>query len=309
MNSTLTLDQVRAAQNNDLAATTAVIEATESRVMKLAHKAANRMGDAGDRRADFVEEYAQVGRIAVWESLSRFKGDSVDAFFAFIYSTVEAALLDAVRDERNGGADKDAVKVFASMLEMADGDVYLAEKFAQTVPPKGKRLSNDRANAARLAWQGRESLDTPSPTLINEDRAYSPSIGGNNAFSLGESIPGTLGIPEDLVTAEDRNREESRVKHAVVTGILDVMGQGQRDVIRHSFGIGGATYYGHGASGDDAGLAEELGTTVLKVRDARTKGLKAFAKRYVKTVQVSDPDQAAELEAAAAENLSHGGRK
>lgn len=119
----------------------------------------------------------------------------------------------------------------------------------------------------------------------------------------------TYGVPDDLVTAEDMTREESRVKHAVVNGILDVMGQGQRDVLKHSFGIGGVTFYGHGDSGDDTGLATELATTVPKVRDARSKGLRTFAKRYVKTVETSNPTYALTLSEAATKNLAAGGRK
>ncbi|MFF4952264.1 sigma factor [Streptomyces chattanoogensis] len=311
MTDNLTLEQITTAQANELDAVTAVINATESRVAKLADKAARRMASGGPRYEDYREEFAQTGRIAVWEALGRFQPGTVDGFFAFIYKTVENALMDAVREERNGaaGADKDAIKVFGEMLAMADGDVFLAEKMAQTVPPKGKRLSADRANAARMAWQGTESLDAPPALEANRDRQYSASTGGNNVMSIAEMIAGSIGIPEELITAEDLNREESRIKHAVVTSILDVMGDGQRVVIKHSFGIGGYTFYGHGASGDDEGLADEIDSTVLKVRDARTKGLKSFAKKYVKTVEASDPGYAAELTEAAALNLSRGGRK
>ncbi|MEU3686962.1 hypothetical protein [Streptomyces narbonensis] len=311
MNDTLTMDQVRAAQDNDIAATTAVIEATESRVVRLAEKAARRMSNGGDTYMNMRDEFEQVGRIAVWESVSRFNGDTVDSFFGFIYSTVEAALLDAVRDERNGGAgaDHNAVKTFASMLEMADGDVFLAEKLAQTVPPAGQRLSADRANAARLSWQGSSSLDVPTRQSQWAESDYSFKTGGTQGGTVAEALESPYGVPDDLVTSGDISREESRVKHAVVTSILEVMGQNQRDVIRHSFGIGGVTFYGHGAAGDDEGLAEELGLTVAQVRPARSKGLKAFAKRYVKTVEASDPERAEAMALAAAKNLSAGGRK
>lgn len=308
---TLTMHQVRAAQANDLAATTAVIEATESRVKRLAEKAARRMSNGGDTYMNMREEFEQVGRITVWEALSRFKGDTVDAFMGFIYGTVESALLDSVRDERHGGvgADADAIKVFASMLEMSDGDVYLAEKLSQTVPPKGRRLSADRANAARMAWQGSASLDAPAVQTAGTFKAGAGDMNFFDVTGYANSLTSTYGVPDDLVTAEDLTREQSRVKHAVVGGILDVMGQNQRDVIKHSFGIAGATFYGHGDSGDDAGLALELDTSVIKVRDARSKGLKTFAKRYVKTVEASNPAYAVELTEAAARNLAAGGRK
>jgi len=160
---TITIDDIRAAQGNDIASAKAaalIIEATASRIEILATKAAQRMIASGDQVA-YREEFAQVGRIAVWESLPRFNGETVDSFFAFIYSTVEAKLMDAARYERNGaaGADKDAIIIFGTVMEEAGHDVHRAEKLAQTSPPKGKRLSAERANAARLAWQGTVSID------------------------------------------------------------------------------------------------------------------------------------------------------
>jgi RNA polymerase sigma factor (sigma-70 family) len=292
MSDSLTLDTIRAAQGNDLNATTDVIKATESRVMALANRAASRMRDGSRRALDHVEEFAQIGRVAVWESLSRFEGDSVDSFYGFVYATVERRLLDAVREERTPGADSDALKVFLSMLPLADNDGHLAEKMSQTVPPKGRRLSADRANAARLAWQGTDSLD-----------AFTPGDPDEGTDSIADTLASALGIPEDLLTSADFTADESRRKHAIVNAILDLMGQGQRDVIRHSFGIGGVEDFGYGREDNrDAELAAFLGTAVGNLRPARTKGLKSFAKRYVKAVATS-PEHAAELTEAAAKNV------
>ncbi|MGW6754555.1 hypothetical protein [Streptomyces sp. NPDC055006] len=192
MSDTLTFAQILAAQNSDpaalgerMAATSAVVAATESRVVKLAQSAARRMAPGGPRYMDYVDQFTQDGRVAVWEALSRFKGDSVDVFFGFIYSTVETKLLDAVRSERNPGAgvDEDAVKVFGKMLVMAEGDVYLAERFARTIPKTKDRLGAGRAQAARLAWQGTSSIDKPS---------------GSNESSVSD----TLAAPQDEIPAE-----------------------------------------------------------------------------------------------------------
>ncbi|MFF2406701.1 hypothetical protein [Streptomyces sp. NPDC058092] len=297
----LTLAQVRTAQTGEnlaekMAATTAVVEATEGRIAQLAEKAARRMAPTGgDRYMDYRDEFAQVGRITVWESLSRFTGETVDSFFAFMYATVEDALKDAVRSERNGaaGADADAVKVFGSMLEMADGDVFLAEKLSQTVPPKGRRLGKDRANAARLAWQGAESIDAPRPAT---------GEGEQSPGSYAESIASDYGVPEYLITSEDITREERRIKLAVVNGVLDTMGQGQADVIRYSFGIADYECYGYGRENNrDAELAEHLGTTTKLVQKNRDKGFQSFTKRYIKTVAKNEAHAAELTEAAAAE--------
>lgn len=159
----LTVETIAAAKANDLTAISSVLAETEGRVRSLADKFARRMAPHGGARfADYREEFTQIGRVAVWESLSRQTETGVDSFFAFIYRTVECTLQDAVRAERSNGADADALKVFAAMLDAAEGDVYEAEKLAQTLPPKGRRLSADRAQAARMAWQGALALDAPT---------------------------------------------------------------------------------------------------------------------------------------------------
>ncbi|WP_415940403.1 hypothetical protein, partial [Streptomyces sp. 039-1] len=73
----LTIETVRAAQANDIDAMGEVVAGTESRITALAYK----MGNIADRR----DEYMQVGRIAVWEAVSRFSGEDMDSFFAFMH--------------------------------------------------------------------------------------------------------------------------------------------------------------------------------------------------------------------------------
>lgn len=307
MTNTLTLGQIRDAQNNGLSGTSAVLEAMNGRLDKLADAAARRMFTNGYRFEEHREDFRQDAALAMFEALPRFSGDTVDGFFGFMWATVEGVLLDKVRSMRNQGADADAIKVFASMLEKADGDVFLAEKFAQTVPPKGRRLSADRAEAARLAWQGTASLDLPA--IGNADQLhYSVSGGGSNTGTVGEALADSMGLPEDLLTADDITSEERRQKHAVVNAILDSMSANQAAALRHSYGIGGVECFGTGDAGDLPGLAAKLGLEVIQARDARVKGHKSFAKRYIKAVATSE-DEAKELEAAAAINLGRGGRK
>jgi RNA polymerase sigma factor (sigma-70 family) len=183
----LSFDTIKAAQSADkLAATTAaatIVEAMAGRIKTHADRAARRMAPHGGARlAEYKDEFAQVGRVAVFDALSRFTDTTVDAFERFVYSTVENAMKDAVRTERNGGAgaDETAVKVFASMIEAADGDLYAAAKMCQTLPPAGRRLSVERANAARLAWQGALSLDKAT---TNHQKA------GEGSWSLGDMLP------------------------------------------------------------------------------------------------------------------------
>ncbi|WP_052844997.1 hypothetical protein [Streptomyces sp. NRRL S-31] len=309
MSETLTLELIRDAQNNGLKGLEAVNSAMASRIRKLADAAARRMSDSYSRIDDHREDFRQDAAVALFEALPRFKGNTVEMFYGFMWGTIEDRLKDKVREERNGGADMDAVKVFGAMVERAGGDVFLAEKMAQTVPPKGRRLSADRAAAARLAWQGAASLDFPFTTFYNTDGGSRTAPDGTVTVSLGEYLVDRYNdMPEDLVTSEDVTKEVNRVKHALVHAVLDSMGANQANALRHSYGIGNVRCYGTGDSGDLEGLADELGITPLQARDARTKGHKAFAKRYIKAV-ARDAAHEAELTEAAAINLGRGGRK
>lgn len=158
----LSVDTITAAQNNDFAAVAELIKASDPTLYRLAGKAAQRMGQG--QYSHYREEFAQAGRLAMWEALGRFNGGSETEWFGYLIKTVEAALFDAVRTEKNGGAgiDKDAVWIYSTMLAKADGDPYLAAKLAQTEPKAGDRLSADRADAARLAYHGSVSLDAPT---------------------------------------------------------------------------------------------------------------------------------------------------
>ncbi|QAX94032.1 hypothetical protein SEA_EURATIS_37 [Streptomyces phage Euratis] len=379
----LSIDTVRAAQNNDLEATADVIAHLESRLEALAGKAAQRMAPhGGPRFYNSKEEFLQVARVTVWEALSRFTDTTVEAFEKYMYVTVATALQDAVRNERNcaAGADENAMKTFATMVEAADGDVYEAQKLAQVLPPKGRRLSPDRANAARLAWQGALSLDKVTTANDNTDADGSlgsliavedetpdvqPKVGHGAALealkvleryagvvvsrmtpgefaanlpALVDALEGSVTLPrdpearrfvldamgilaaavstsgegdlaDDLKDVTDDRRAESAEKHTRVHAVLDSMGDAQRTVLVHSFGIKGAADFGWGDSGDLEGLCAFLDMTAVNVRAHRSKGRKTFAKRYVAAVSLERPEYAKALEAAAAANTTYGGRK
>jgi DNA-directed RNA polymerase specialized sigma24 family protein len=157
--SELTLTQITAAQAYDQDAVTAVLAEMDSRIASLAAKSAGTLATNPARYADYAEEFRQEAMVALLEYLPRWSGDSVDAFREYLYGAMAGELKAKVGAERNSGVDRDAFSTFKAMVAEADGDLHLAEKLAQTKPPKGKRLSADRANAARLAWQGPVSID------------------------------------------------------------------------------------------------------------------------------------------------------
>mgnify|MGYP001302554136 CR=1 FL=1 len=277
----LTIDTIKRAQQGDNAAFEDVLNALQPMLVCLAREASRLAGGS-----DYAEqaEYLQSARIAVWEALPRFTKDTPEDFTRFIRATVSGVLRGEAWEVRHQGSDRDAVAIFKKMLDIADGDEMLAERLCQIVPPPGKRLSADRARAARLAWRPRVSLSV----LPEREEPVAHSI-----FTDGADVD-----------ADELARTKRRLVHA----ILESMGARQRDVLRYSFGID-APYYGHGDAGHDDELADVLSCTIRQVRDARTKGLKAFAKRYIPVVADGNSQLAEELRAAADKQLSRGGRK
>jgi hypothetical protein len=280
MTDTLTMDQINAAQNNDLSAVEAVVSAMESRIQTVAQAEARRL----NRDATyFTDEFAQEARIAVWEALPRFTGETVDDFFGFMHKTLCGVLKEAASEERNPGADRDALKIFATWVKRCGGDVALAEKMCQTVPPEGgRRLGRDRAHAARLAWQGTSSLDN--------------TFGGDDEddFTLTNTLASSLGIPEEFITSADISAEDKRQNHAIVHAVLDSMGALEASVLRGNFGIGGHPLFGYARNDNqDAEFAAFLGKTEKQIKTARAKGLMSFAKRYIPVVTNGDDEAAA----------------
>ncbi|MGW5639614.1 hypothetical protein [Streptomyces sp. NPDC003832] len=193
----LTLAQLRAAQNNDLAGISAVLTELDSRINRLAAQAARRIAGAS------AEDFAQDAREALFLALPRVAGDSVDTAIGFLYTSMADALKDKVRAERYQGADKDAVKVFMAALGEADGDAHKAEQIIRDLP-KGQRLSVDRAQAARLAWQGVTSLDKPH---------------GEGDLSLAETLADEAAVAEHWAALEIR----PKVGHGAALEALAVL--------------------------------------------------------------------------------------
>lgn len=254
----LTLSQVQAAQANDLIGLGAVAAEMETRIERLAATYARKVSDS----CTTAEDLAQDAREALFVVLPRATGDDVDRIIGFLYSSIEDVLKDKVREARYAGADKDAVKVFMGMMERADGNAHKAAELAQTEPRKGVRLSADRANAARLAWQGNIYLDRPA---------------GDGETSLAD----TLAAPLDETPDEIR----PKVGHGAALEALAVL---------HRYSAARSVLSALPAKPDDVDAIEET-LTVPREAFARKAVLDAVAilRSYVSTV--ADGELADEL--------------
>lgn len=256
----LTLDTIKAAQNKDLTATAEVITATEGRIEALAFK----LGASADQR----DEFAQIGRIAVWEGLPRWEGDTVDSFFAFMHKTIQSKMQDAARVEKNQGAtgaDHGAINTFAACLREANGDASVAEALCQTLPQKGRRLSPARAYAARMAWEGPASLDAQ----VVETAA------------LADLLVSDYGVPDDLIEPSDVAHSDRDRKIKTVRAVLDSMGAKGSHILKATYGIDPVVCLGTGDEADKE-LAELLSTKPATVRVLRNQAHKSFESRYTK---------------------------
>jgi RNA polymerase sigma factor (sigma-70 family) len=265
----LTEQQIADAKGNDLEAVAAVVAATDERVVQLARRFA-RTSSGLDH--ELAEDLAQVGRIAVWQAIGRFEGTDVAQFFAFIDRTLKTTLSDERRALSRPGVSQQALKDFEQALAQADGDPHEAVKLACSAEAMGKRkMSREHAHAARNAWEGALWADAPAGS-----EAKDPNNTG--ITTITEQIASTIGIPEDLLTSTDITSAKQAERRNLVHVTLAQLSERMSHVLRASFGIDPAAYYGPGEHDEE--LAADMGLTSYQVQQARTKGYKRFAVLY-----------------------------
>lgn len=262
----LTHDQISAAKDNDLEAVSTVIRETENLVNSRARHYA---GSAKDNGNALAEDLAQAGRIAVWQCISKFDGDTPQAFMAYIDRHVSTAMLDALRAETRPGVTARAAKDFEAALALAAGDPYEAERIAASPEMGDRKMSSEHAYAARLSWQGLDSLDRPVEI---------PRQPGRPVITLGEKIAQEVGVPADLLDSAAIASHRRSVIRDQVHRALGALSDRQRHVLKAGFGIAPVAEYRPGA--DDDALAADMGATRYQVQQARTKGAKRFSELY-----------------------------
>lgn len=264
----LTNEQIAAAKANDTDAVTAVIRATDERVIQLARRYAT---TGGSTNLDLAEELAQIGRVAVWECISRFSGEDVAQFFTYMDSTVSGTLSDARRADQRQGVSPSAAKDFETALRLAEGDPYEAQRLAASDAMGKRKMSPDMAQAARLSWTGHEYLDAPIAKAVGAHSA------AEERSTLGSFVDERFGVPADLVEPSDLDRERRKATRERVHATLGQMGAGQRDILKGTFGISPAPFFGTDNEDD---LADYAGCARAQVRANRVKAKARFEALY-----------------------------
>ncbi|MEU3074371.1 sigma-70 family RNA polymerase sigma factor [Streptomyces laurentii] len=259
----LTHAQIAAAKDNELTAITAIIKETESLVWSRARYYAGSTAENGNALA---EDLAQSGRIAVWECIAKFDGDTPEAFMAYIGRHIDTAMLDALRTETRPGVTARAAKDFEHALTLAAGDPYDAERIAAGGEMGDRKMTPEHAYAARLSWLGLDYLDRP---VSAED---------GDSLTLAEKVERESGVPADLITPADIASHRRTVIRTQVHRVLGLLSERQRHVLKAGFGVSPVPQYRPGA--DDGELAADMGCTRYQVQQARTKGNRRFGELY-----------------------------
>ncbi|MEW2302598.1 sigma factor [Streptomyces sp. NPDC006655] len=268
----LTVEQIRAAAANDLQAVTEVLAALEPRIGQLANKYA---ANGGVRNHDLAEDLEQEGRVAVWQCIARFEGDSVAQFFTYIDRTLRGVMDDKRRCETRPGVSEDTARRFERCLTVCAGDPYEAEREAQRVDGclGRERLSREMAYAARLSWQGLRYLDAPIPAGPN--MLGDPS---EQTRTLVEVVADKyVGIPDDLADSADIERGHRKAIKEAVHATLNRMGRQQAFVLKATYGIDPVP-----PMDTDREIGEALGLgEKVSVRSIRARGHARFRELYL----------------------------
>ncbi|MFI1099814.1 hypothetical protein [Streptomyces melanogenes] len=260
----LTHAQISAAKENDLEAVAAVVRETEELVSRRASRLAK---TAGYLDTHLLDDLAQTGRIAVWESIATFTGTEPAQFMAHIDRSLSRAMEDSRRENTRPGVSPRVAKAFERAIALASGDPYEAEQVAATDVMGKDKMTPELASAARLAWMGCDSLDRP----------FNVEIAGPHV-TLGDVIASEMELPAELVTAQDIATHRRSVIRDQVHRTLGMLSERQRHVLKAGFGVHPVAEYRPGA--DDDELAGDMGATRYQVQQARTKGAKRFSELY-----------------------------
>lgn len=152
----VTIDQIRAAQNNDVAALGHINREMEPRVGQLARKV------AGNADSEMIEDLEQDGRLALFECIAKFEGSTVAAFFDYSNRSMSGAMSVARKKMGRSGVSKDTAQRFEKALRITGHDAHEAERVVQDRELMGGpywTLSPELAYAARVSWQNMEYYD------------------------------------------------------------------------------------------------------------------------------------------------------
>jgi RNA polymerase sigma factor (sigma-70 family) len=244
----------------------AVVEATEERVMQLARRYAT---TAGRCDHELTEDLAQIGRITVWQAIGKFQGSSVAEFFSYVNTLLNGRLSDERKTATRQGVSRAIAANFESALVKANGDPFEAERICVSAERMGSLppMSPETAYAARISWQGSAYLDAP---VQSADGAMEGLI-GHTVLRTSYGLPDDLIEPRDIVSAQRKATIDK------VHETLDRLPGAQQDVLSAEFGIGDYPCYGD----DYKGLAELAGVPVATVDSVREAARDNFRAVYL----------------------------
>lgn len=273
----LTMDVIHAAQAGDVAANRTIRDEFEGLIYSVARKAATTQDRVNEHQ---ISDYQQDGWLALLEAVPRFRGEHVGQFVSFVESSIKGQVADAHSREHRSGVSERTMTRFHKAIRLATeqgGDEYDAQAISSDRDlMKGDVLTPSLANAARMAYQGVDRLDR----FVNAP--------DSDPMTLGETLLSVIGLPEDLIEAQDISDAMNRLERdhdretlpPQVHEILGQLGDTQRLLLCALTGIGDVSQYG---TENDDELAADYNLNRKSLKVSRNKGKANFARRWVST--------------------------
>lgn len=234
----ITAEHITAAKNKDARTVELLIS-----VMKPAIKGESR--DAafvrGEFNAEDAADYEQEATVSLWLAIPRFTGTTAGEFISFAKLTIRGVINNARVGQNKGGLGARTMGYFEKAVRHCDGDVFAAEKAAQTAECLGDhRMTAETALEARLAYKGTLSADV-SATYFKGGSAE-VFKGSSETRTHAAEMRSTVGIPDAAYTDTPSRHcfaDAGKVHHT-----LDKLSGLRRWVLSSATGVRGASDFG-----------------------------------------------------------------
>ncbi|WP_116210124.1 sigma factor [Streptomyces olivoreticuli] len=213
MRTTISAEQITAAQNGDASAAEHILNELEGAAVKIAADRAVRTTGGTCMRDDLMQD----ARLAFWRAIQDWDAETDNAAEFTTYA-FQRAKLDAHRSALRAsvpGIGDVARAAFAAALGQCGGDYAEAVRIVTTLEDPERRLSPEYAALVRTAFEGPERIDA-SPRTAGEVAALPAPV---SEYTSGDKWAEHQGeLPDTMCHPLDLSRDAVRCRGVATTG-------------------------------------------------------------------------------------------
>ncbi|WP_164737715.1 sigma-70 family RNA polymerase sigma factor [Streptomyces luteoverticillatus] len=258
MRTTITAEQITAAQNGDAAAAEQILDALEGAAVKIAADRATRIAGGTQMRDDLMQE----ARLAFWRALQDWDvdADNAAAFTTYAFQRAKFDVHRAALRWTVPGIGDVARATFAAALRQSGGNFDEAVHIVTSLDDPERRLSPQLAALVRSAFEGPEPIEGSSATAAGV--AALPA--SSSAYTSGDRWAEDQGqLPDHMCHPLDLSRDAVRCKGVATTGKGVQVGAKRRERIH----AGQPPAQGRGATWREVGaLADHAADREMRER-------------------------------------------